>query len=140
MQEDYLSPELSINRLYQNFLQCHDPEYLQLEQENQQRRMCHEPTQKVRKPLVSEHMYHDIFIGEFNIHFGYPKSDTCGTCDGLKIQLQQASSESERATLQKEHEAHLSLAEAGYDALRYDQQLSKKSWEVVCKNREHTKN
>ena len=81
----YLSPELSIKHLYQNFLQCHDPEYLQFEQENQQQRMRHKPTPKIRKPLVSWHMYHDIFIGEFSIHFDYPKSDTSGTCDGLKI-------------------------------------------------------
>ena len=128
----YLSPELSISHLYQNFLQCHDPEYIQLQEENQQRRIRHEPVQKIRSPLVSEHMYHDIFVGEFNIHFGYPRSDTCGTCDELKLQIEQASSDSEKASLEKKHADHLTLAKAGYDTLRYDQELSKKSWEAAC--------
>ena len=43
----YLSSELSIARLYQNFLQCHDPEYLQLEEENHQRKICHKPFHKL---------------------------------------------------------------------------------------------
>ena len=73
----YLSPELSIARLYRLFLQSHDPEYIQLLEENKRRKMSHEPLQKIRKPLVSEHFYHDIFVGEFNIHFGYPRTDTC---------------------------------------------------------------
>ena len=58
-------------------------------------------------------MYHDIFVGEFNIHFGYPRSDTCGTRDELKIQIEQASSESEKALLEKQHTYHIALAKAG---------------------------
>ena len=66
---------------------------------------------------------------EFNIHFGYPRSDTCDVCDSLKLQMEQAS-ESEKAALQKEHEDHLALAKCGYDTLCYDQNLSKESWEA----------
>ena len=47
----------------------------------------------------------------------------------LKLQIDQAS-EAEKATLQLKHEDHLALATCGYDTLRYDQNLSKQSWEA----------
>ena len=55
-----------------------------------------------------------------------------GTYDELKLQIEQASSDSEKASLEKKHADHLFLAKAGYDTLRYDQELSKKSWEAAC--------
>ena len=125
----YLSPELSIAKLHRMFLEAHDPEYIQIQEDNVQRRIAHQPVEKLRKPLVSEHLYHDIFVSEFNIHFGYPRSDTCDVCDSLKLQMEQAS-ESEKAALQKKHEDHLALAKCGYDTLCYDQNLSKESWEA----------
>ena len=73
----YLSPHLSVVRLYWNFLEIHDPEYIELEQENLRRKMSHEPALKLRKPIVSQHFNHDLFVSEFNIHFGYPRTDTC---------------------------------------------------------------
>ena len=42
------------------------------------------------KPLVSEHYYHDIFVNEFNIHVGFLRSDTCDTCDSLKVKIDTA--------------------------------------------------
>lgn len=72
----YLSPELSIARLHHTFLKEHDPEYIQMQNDNIQRRIAHQPMEKLRKPLISEHMYHNIFVSDFNIHFGYPRSDT----------------------------------------------------------------
>ena len=76
--------------------------------------MSHEPLQKIRKPLVSEHFYHDIFVGEFNIHFGYPRTDTCDKCDSLKLQIEQATMEAEKAALEKQHTDHLALAKTAY--------------------------
>ena len=63
----YLSPELSIGRLYRDFLQKHDPEYVRLEQENREQVILHKPQQPLRKPIASSHFYHDIFVTEFNI-------------------------------------------------------------------------
>ena len=110
------------------FLEAHDPEYIQIQEDDVQRRIAHQPVEKLQKPLVSEHLYHDIFVSEFNIHFGYPRSDTCDTCDSLKLQIEQAA-ESEKAALQKKHEDHLAFAKCGYETLGYDQNLSKQSWE-----------
>lgn len=125
----YLSPELSIARLYQDFLQKHDPEFVAIQKENQKRRIYHEAPQEVRKPLVSEHFYHDLFVNEFNIHFGFPRSDSCGTCDSLRIKIDQASTDEEKQKLQKELDDHQMLAQKGYDTFHYDQKLSEKSWE-----------
>ena len=120
MQEKvYFSPELSIAKLHQMFLEQHDPEYIQLRKENQERGVAREPEKDIRKPLVLEHMYHDIFVKEFNIGFGYPRTDTCDTCDSMKLQIEQAATLPEKEALQKKHEEHLSLAESGYKEFRY---------------------
>ena len=69
----YLSPELSTAKLHRMFLEAHahDPKYIQIQEDNVQCRISHQPVEKLRKP-VSEHLYHNIFVSEFNIHFGYP--------------------------------------------------------------------
>jgi len=123
----YLSPDLSIARLHRNFLEKYDPEYIKLQEEYQKCVIAHEPAPKLRKPLVSEHLYHDIFVTEFNIHFGYPRTDTCSTCDRLTIQAEAAgATESER--LKKSLEAHQKLAQEGYQAFHNDKELSKTTW------------
>ena len=47
-------------------------------------------------PVVSYNFYLKYFNKNFNLSFGYPKSDTCGTCDSLQIQLDSAD-ESQKA-------------------------------------------
>ena len=127
----YLSPELSIARLHRDFLEKHDPEYLRLEEENRQRKISHQPLQKLRKPIASEHFYHDIFVREFNIHFGYPRTDTCGTCDSLKLNIEASTDVSEKNRLEQELESHQTFAKSGYETFRYDQKLSKQSWKAI---------
>ena len=67
--------------------------------------MCHEPVKELRNHLVSEHMYHDILVTEFNIHFGYPRSDYSSTCDGLAVQIE-AVTEAEKPLLQSTVQQH----------------------------------
>lgn len=38
---------------------------------------------------VSQETYRQIFINEFNISFGYPRSDTCSTCDENRAIVEQ---------------------------------------------------
>ena len=73
---------------------------MQLQEEHQKCLIAHEPPPKLRKPLVTEYLYCDIFVTEFNIHFGYPRTDTRCTCDRLIVQTEVAS-ESERPKIQK---------------------------------------
>ena len=127
----YLSSDLSIARLYKNFLQIHDPQYLALQEANLQRKISHQPLETIKKPLVSEHFYHDIFTNEFNIYFGYPRTDTCSTCDGLSIKIAGETDFSKKQKLEEELEAHKVLAQEGYDAFRYDQQLNRDTWSKI---------
>ena len=86
----------------------------------------------LRKPLASEHFYHDIFVTEFNIHFGYPKSDTCGTCDAFRKQIEDRTDDSEKECFVHGHELHKKkLPQDGYSALKQDQELSKQSWALL---------
>ena len=50
-------------------------------------------------------MYHDILVTEFNIHFGYPRSDYSSTCDGLAVQIE-AVTEAEKSLLQSTVQEH----------------------------------
>ena len=59
------------------FMEKHDLEYVKLQEENRERAISHQPVQQIRKPIVTLHFYHDLFVTEFNIYFGYPRSDTC---------------------------------------------------------------
>ena len=68
------------------------------------------------KPICSKHYYHDVFVQEFNIHFGYPRSDTCDTCDHLRLAISETSADVEG--LQEELSIHLKAADEGYDALK----------------------
>ena len=86
--------------------------------------MRHEPVEELMKLLVSEHMYHDIFVTEFNIHFGYLCSDSCSTCDGLKVQIE-AATEVEKPPLQTTLQQHHQLAEEGYQAFHYDREQAR---------------
>ena len=53
----------------------------------------------------SEHIYHDIFVTEYNIHFAYPGTNICNTCDNLMFQIEAASSD-EKSFLQETLETH----------------------------------
>ena len=88
-------------------------------------------TENNKKTLVSEHFYHDIFTNEFNIYFGYPRTDTCSTCDGLSIKIAGETDFSKKQKLEEELEAHKVLAQDGYDAFCYDQQLSRDTWSKI---------
>ena len=72
------------------------------------------------KPQVKEWLYHKIFTEEFNIGFGYPRSDTCETCDLLKVVIDSAGHEEECTKLQTELATHHGKAAKGYESLRSD--------------------
>ena len=55
--------------------------------------------------------------------FGYPKVDTCGTCDMFRVQLQSADG-TQRVLIQNCKEQHLRSAEAFYSSLRTNTQLA----------------
>ena len=58
----------------------------------------HEPDAR-DKPVVEEWLYRKIFNEEFNLGFGYSRSDTCQMCDGLRIAIEAASDQTKREEL-----------------------------------------
>ena len=113
------------------FLEKHDPDYVaEMERRrqallNQQQLECSDI-----QPIVTEHFYHDIFVNEFNIHFGFPRSDTCDTCDALKLQIQ-ATEDEEKLRCEEKLKAHLEMADKAYASLRKDCEMSKTSWSNI---------
>ena len=66
----------------------------------------------------------------YGIYFGYPRSDTCDTCDSLLTKMEEAWAKGDVTEgLEQELKAHKSFAEKGYQAFYYNQKLSKESWQ-----------
>ena len=124
----YLSPELSIARLYRDFLERHDPEFIKKQEENHERVISPQPQEALPKPIASQHFYHDILVTEFNIYFCHPRLDTCDTCNSLTNKIDDAKAVGEDTQeLEKELEAHKELAQTGYKTFQHDQLMSQKS-------------
>ena len=73
---------------------------------------------------MKEWLHRKIFNEEFNLGFGYPRSDTCQTCDGLRIAIEAASDQTTRQELNLELAEHQLKASLGYQYLREDTQLA----------------
>ena len=72
--------------------------------------------------------YHDIFVTEFNIYFGYPRLDTYDTRDSFLTKIEEARAKGEQTMkLNQEHEAHKTLAQREYQAFHHNQKLSEES-------------
>ena len=59
-------------------------------------------------------MYSDIFNYEFNISFGYPRSDICDLCERHQVAIKAAAANSnlaEKRKLEVEHELHIRKAD-----------------------------
>lgn len=77
------------------------------------------------KPKVKEWLYRKIFNEEFNLSFGYPRSDTCETCDLLNVAIRASVSDEEREEKKKELAVHQEQASKGYQLLRSDAESTK---------------
>ena len=74
-------------------------------------------------------------MNEFNIHFGLPRSDTCDTCDFLRLRIETAETDEDKAGLEKELHDHLKLADQGCASLCKDCEMCKESWSQVDNSR-----
>lgn len=79
----YLSPELSVAKLYRLYLEKYEPEFWALYNTEQS-----ESREITMKPLVKYAYFANYFASNFNISFSYPRSDTCQTCDQLLKSIQ----------------------------------------------------
>ena len=74
---------------------------------------------------AKEWLYCKIFNEEFNLGFGYPRSDTCQMCDELTISIVNTSSEEQRSEISMKLAEHQLRASQAYQLLRNDTDLSK---------------
>ncbi len=116
--------------MYEFFLEKHNPEYVEFMKRKREALISHHPLSSdvvELKPIVTKHYYNDVFVSNFNIQFGYPRSDTCDTCDSLNLKIDAAVGDEKeiiQLKLQKHHEA----AEEGYAAMHKDMSMCKESW------------
>lgn len=109
-QKEYLSPDLSLSKMYRCF-QAENPNV-----------------------TVSKTLYDSVFK-QMNLRFGAPRSDTCKICDEFYVQLRSAQSEDDRKKIQLECDLHQSKASLGYTELKADIVKSKSnnsSTVVLC--------
>ena len=87
----------------------------------------HEPEVKDSgdKPQMKEWLYRKIFNEEYNPSFGYPRSNTCETCDLLNVTIQASKTDTEREEATSELAKHQEKASQGYSALQTDAKASK---------------
>ena len=71
LHREHLPENFSIAEMYRLYVKKYQPA----------RRRTLRSTQET--PLASEWMYRKIFNEQFNLSFGFPRSDTCGKCDYL---------------------------------------------------------
>ncbi len=86
---------------------------------------------EVQDKNVSYSTYRRIFK-TLKLKFKSPASDTCGTCDSLKMKIKVSKSEEEKQALQVRHELHLRKAEAAYNLKREFKAEAKANHNIGC--------
>lgn len=83
--------------MYKLFLQLHDKDtYEKLENGDL---TC--------KPVVKYKFYEKYMKENFNLSFGYPRTDTCQTCDRLKVLVEHEIDPEIKQQLEVEKEVHV---------------------------------
>ena len=133
----FLNPGLSVNRMHMLYLQKHEPRVWERRQQGLQ--ICQQNigmTKPQVKPEVSLDTYRRVFNGHFNLSFGLPRSDTCSTCDEMKLKIDATSDERGKAALKKELNEHHRDAERGYKSLKADKLAAKETWKGKTRDRQ----
>ncbi|KAJ8875963.1 hypothetical protein PR048_023871 [Dryococelus australis] len=97
----YLSSELCVERMYDNFKESHP------------------------NIVFSCSLYREIFRSEFKLRFGPPPSDSCSYCDELYIHLVAAETEDVQKRISAQNTLHHRKTETVYKVLHEDVVMSK---------------
>ena len=85
----------------------------------------------IQNSTVKHHYYSLVFNTEFNLSFGYPKTDTCGTCEKLKIELESLPDGTpEKQHVQENQEQHFYSAEKIQSDIRLDTEMAKNNQHI----------
>lgn len=103
----YLSPELSVKKMYQMYLEKYEHDFLERQSKGEK---C--------KPKVKYDFYWQYFNKNFNLSFASPKSDTCQTCDRLQNLINAEKNDLIKANLLDEKKIHIEKAGIFYSDLK----------------------
>lgn len=103
----YLSPELSVKKMYQMYLEKYEHNFLERQSKGE---IC--------KPKVKYDFYWQYFNKNFNLSFASPKSDTCQTCDRLQNLINAEKNDLIKANLLDEKKIHIEKAGIFYSDLK----------------------
>lgn len=118
--------------MYQMFLAVHVSRFMEFLESKREALIRHQQLEITEiKPIITEHYYRDIFVTEFNLHFGLPRSDTCSSCDSFKVRVDAAKTDDEKSQLKKQWEDYLKLAEQSYASLCKDCEMCQESWSQI---------
>lgn len=109
----FLSSELSISKLYSLYLEKYEFDVFEKLKKGE----------KV-KPTVKYEFFSQYFNKNFNLSFGYPKTDTCQTCDHLQNVINAELDIELKSNLIDEKQRHVEKASTFYTDLK---NLSKES-------------
>ncbi|XP_048243334.1 uncharacterized protein LOC125376055 [Haliotis rufescens] len=93
--KQYLPANLNIRRMWRICVKEHEPEAWESILQGEK-----------YKGQIPEQQYRKIF-NEYSLSFGYPRTDTCGTCDLLEAKIKVMENDQEKATLVEEKTVHV---------------------------------
>lgn len=119
----YLSPDLNLSIMHKLYLEKYENDVYIKMQNNEE-----------SKPILKYDFFCRFFADNFNISFGYPRTDTCQTCDRLKNVIDVETNEESKIILETEKQIHISKAEFFYQDLKKYEAESKinNTTEVLC--------
>jgi len=100
----YLSADLNISKMYELYMVKHESNTWKSIQEGD----------KNIKPNVTYDFYRNHFLTNFNLSFGYPRSDTCQKCDKLQNFITTAVDETSKKNFETEKKLHIMKADVFY--------------------------
>lgn len=115
----YLSPELSVKKMYRMYLEKYENDFLERKSRGEQ-----------IKPVIKYDFYTQYFNTNFNLSFATPKSYTCQTFDRLQNLINAEKNDLIKTQLQQEKQVHIDKAALFYSDLKAISQESKINPEV----------
>ena len=130
-QKRFLSPDLSVSKMYNLYLEAHEAEILAREKEIVKARRENLRVPAKLKPVVTVHAYRRVFNSDFNLGFGRPRTDTCATCDKLNLALK---SNPGNTVARQQLADHQDMADNGYQSVRDDKNVTVASWSAMIRS------
>ena len=82
--------------------------------------------------IISILLHVSNFNSHYNLLFGVSETDTCATCDELKLKINDVNDFTQKERLQAEKQSHIHAAQEVYTQLQSFTQMAGQSVNSVC--------